>query len=498
MKARHLKMVAAGLLAALGLLIAQPTQAQAWDQFEIPEPGAADGWVVTSRTGTLAPLYNEYYTDYVIDAQGHVASVVVGDDYAKHAQTYTYDDQGRIASTSTHETDSPSSAVTSKTDYVYREDGSCVTYHGVGDDSTNGPTWTSFPESPIGNDFGYGGMNYGFRGVWNYTMQNGHVATATQTWNRTTSYDSSGTETRTYSYEFDGEGRVTKMTCDIVTTTGFVDTADEVTPDCPNYSRETSQEVTTYTYNPDGSHRVSVVYDGGRDDYVFNAKGQLVQFGQDVDNESDYYPLVRLYEYDEYGNNVKITDPNRTDSYHGVKMGVRTFTYERIADLAPDVDPDPEPLADTVTVYRLYNHWTGEHLFTTNKQEYDDRAKDGWTPEKIAWYSPASASAGDPVYRIYNHWSGDHYYTADHAEAEQRVGEGWQWDNDGVPIFYSVDPDAAEGAAYPIYQLYNEYATVGTHHWTTKEGEYEDCKRQGWTGEDVKFYASALPPETEE
>ncbi len=161
-------------------------------------------------------------------------------------------------------------------------------------------------------------------------------------------------------------------------------------------------------------------------------------------------------------------------------------------------DPDPEPLADTVTVYRLYNHWTGEHLFTTNKQEYDDRAKDGWTPEKIAWYSPASASAGDPVYRIYNHWSGDHYYTADHAEAEQRVGEGWQWDNDGVPIFYSVDPDAAEGAAYPIYQLYNEYATVGTHHWTTKEGEYEDCKRQGWTGEDVKFYASALPPETEE
>ncbi len=152
--------------------------------------------------------------------------------------------------------------------------------------------------------------------------------------------------------------------------------------------------------------------------------------------------------------------------------------------------------SDIVTVLRLYNEWTGEHLFTTDQAEYDALVKDGWSGENVAWYSPSDPNVGEPVYRIYNQWSGDHYYTKDHAEAEQRVSEGWQWDEGGKPLFYSVKNTDSNVTAYPIYQLFNQYVEIGTHHWTTKESEYEACKARGWNGENVKFYASALPPET--
>ncbi len=147
-----------------------------------------------------------------------------------------------------------------------------------------------------------------------------------------------------------------------------------------------------------------------------------------------------------------------------------------------------------IPVYRLYNHWSGEHLFTTNKQEYDDLPIHGWLQEDIAWYSPTDPSAGKPVYRLYNHWSGDHYYTMDYDdEAQKLLKAGWQWDEDGKPLFYTVTPTNAATKAYPIYQLYNPYEKVGTHMWTTEYKEYKDNTDLGWIGENVKFYASSLP-----
>ena len=38
-----------------------------------------------------------------------------------------------------------------------------------------------------------------------------------------------------------------------------------------------------------------------------------------------------------------------------------------------------------VDVYRLYNPYSGEHVYTTSSNEYAQDAKAGWHQEGIAW-----------------------------------------------------------------------------------------------------------------
>lgn len=49
--------------------------------------------------------------------------------------------------------------------------------------------------------------------------------------------------------------------------------------------------------------------------------------------------------------------------------------------------------AEGTEIWRLYNHWSGEHLFTTSLDEYDSCRKAGWNGEKLAWTVPASGDA---------------------------------------------------------------------------------------------------------
>jgi hypothetical protein len=37
-------------------------------------------------------------------------------------------------------------------------------------------------------------------------------------------------------------------------------------------------------------------------------------------------------------------------------------------------------------MYRLYNRWSGEHLFTASRSEYGHLASIGWSQEGIAFY----------------------------------------------------------------------------------------------------------------
>lgn len=74
-------------------------------------------------------------------------------------------------------------------------------------------------------------------------------------------------------------------------------------------------------------------------------------------------------------------------------------------------------------VYRLYNPWTNEHLYTTDKSEYNNLVKKGWNGEGTAWYAPLE---GKPVYRLYNKWSGDHHYTTSKSEYEKCEKAGWK------------------------------------------------------------------------
>ncbi len=51
-----------------------------------------------------------------------------------------------------------------------------------------------------------------------------------------------------------------------------------------------------------------------------------------------------------------------------------------------------------VTVWRLYNRWSGEHLFTTDREEYDGLVAVGWSGEGEAWRSPAESD--NEVWRL--------------------------------------------------------------------------------------------------
>lgn len=73
--------------------------------------------------------------------------------------------------------------------------------------------------------------------------------------------------------------------------------------------------------------------------------------------------------------------------------------------------------AATQDVLRLYNRWSGEHLYTTSRAEYNSLGKVGWSGEGTAWAAPNSGS--NPVWRLYNRWSGDHLLTSDRKEVRR-------------------------------------------------------------------------------
>ena len=149
-------------------------------------------------------------------------------------------------------------------------------------------------------------------------------------------------------------------------------------------------------------------------------------------------------------------------------------------------------------VYRLYNPITSEHLFTTDKSEYESLIQHDWAQEGETWTSPVSGSKG--VYRLYNPALGamakmSHHYTTDKAEADKLVAEnGWQYDNDGSPIFYSAqssDGTPLSGAS-AVYRLYN--SALSAHHFTLDADENSKLiSEYQWIGESTGFYAYVMP-----
>jgi len=139
-----------------------------------------------------------------------------------------------------------------------------------------------------------------------------------------------------------------------------------------------------------------------------------------------------------------------------------------------------EDASGDVTVWRLYNRWSGEHLFTTDQEEYRRLTSIGWNGEGEAWRSPAESNHA--VWRLYNPYSGDHHYTADEAEYDRLGKIGW---NQEGRVFFSADKVGGR----PIYRLFNRWLTQGTHLFTTDGDEYKHLGEIGWSPEGVAFYA---------
>ena len=140
-------------------------------------------------------------------------------------------------------------------------------------------------------------------------------------------------------------------------------------------------------------------------------------------------------------------------------------------------------------VYRLYNMITSEHLFSTNKAEYDNwvvigkNNKDFWIGEGIAWFAPTTTTGTKTVSRLYNAALGamgrsSHYYTSDTKEIKSLTSK-YGWKNEGSTYGFQ------SGGDVPIYTCYNE-ALGSAHHYTSSKTEWEGLKQHGWDLEKSK------------
>ena len=132
----------------------------------------------------------------------------------------------------------------------------------------------------------------------------------------------------------------------------------------------------------------------------------------------------------------------------------------------------------SVTMYRLYNRYTGEHFYTSDVSERDRLVSVGWSYEGVGWVAPVS---GDPVYRLYNGHvrGGDHHYTTSASERDSLVRAGWSYEGVGW----------RSGGSVPVYRQYNPYARTGTHNYTADGSENDRLVSVGWRAEGVGWYA---------
>ena len=163
-----------------------------------------------------------------------------------------------------------------------------------------------------------------------------------------------------------------------------------------------------------------------------------------------------------YRDNVELGTATVTVTGLGDHVGIATASF--------DIKAAQE-------VLRLYNRWTGEHLYTTNRAEYDSLGRRGWSGEGVAWTAPGSSSS--PVWRLYNRWSGDHLLTSNRKEYDALGRLGWNREGIG---FYG-------GGNASVWRLYNKWLKAGTHLLTTDKTEYDNLIKDGWSGEGVAFGA---------
>jgi uncharacterized repeat protein (TIGR02543 family) len=184
-------------------------------------------------------------------------------------------------------------------------------------------------------------------------------------------------------------------------------------------------------------------------------------------------------------NRRMVTSSTMTD-YETLRSYITSEHYYIINNVTLDTDI-------TVTwqrvkpVFRLYNMITSEHLFTTNKAEYDNFVELGktdseyWIGEGIGWLAPYE---GETVKRLYNPALGamtrtSHYYSSDEEEIARLTSPEYGWQIDDSENWLTSGGDVA------VWTCYNE--DLGSaHHYTSSRTEWEGLASQGWDLEKSK------------
>ena len=142
-----------------------------------------------------------------------------------------------------------------------------------------------------------------------------------------------------------------------------------------------------------------------------------------------------------------------------------------------------------VNVYRLYNTWTHEHLYTANLNEYNARVADGWNGEGVGFVTPEDGSdqVDGQVYRLFNPNNKEHFYTKDSAEVERLKAIGWKYEG--------VAWNSAKSDQTPVYRLFNPYVTEFTHYYTQSTTDRDENVARGMRSEAIAWYALNVTPE---
>jgi len=138
-----------------------------------------------------------------------------------------------------------------------------------------------------------------------------------------------------------------------------------------------------------------------------------------------------------------------------------------------------EETSDTVKMYRLYNPNSGEHFYTSSKEEKNVLVKAGWTYEGVGWIAPTESDT--PVYRLYNQNAGEHHYTTSKEEMEALVEAGWTYEGIG---WYSDDDETVA-----VYRDYNPNQYANNHNYTVDANEHSYLDSIGWQDEGIGWYA---------
>ena len=135
-------------------------------------------------------------------------------------------------------------------------------------------------------------------------------------------------------------------------------------------------------------------------------------------------------------------------------------------------------------MYRLYNPYTHEHLFTTDAGEKDNLVSLGWNFESVTGKVYMHGEKGG-VYRLYNPTTGEHHYTTKEDEVATCVKAGWK--NEGVKFFSVLDKDKQ---TVGMVSMYNPYEKKFYHHYTSDPDEIAKMVKDGWRKEEIKWYAA--------
>lgn len=163
------------------------------------------------------------------------------------------------------------------------------------------------------------------------------------------------------------------------------------------------------------------------------------------------------------------------------------------------------PTAKVVEVVRLFNPWNGDHLFTWDEKEVFAAEKAGWTNEGTVWkayghegdyrkFVNQDAKVGTPVYRLFNQYSGEHLYTTSTEEYNKNVAAGWTGEGvsyytvkatNGKPVQDATDAKVInKDKVDSVYRMFNPFAKVGTHLYGGIE-ENAKCLADGWKADNV-------------